>query len=159
MIQQREGIFAPYPIQGTVRNEKIQDPSSKLEYELDCVAELDPAQLPLKDIPIAKIPYVGIGQASGSAGSADQGPTAGASLNQESIPKAMLVVEVKDQKKKVDRSQVLHFIQSLEALQRMHSLTQVYAVFYSCSGFCKNAMQELIKHQVFVVECESCNRN
>ncbi len=154
MIQRREGIFAPYPILGNVRNEKIQDPSSKLEYELDCVADIDPVQLPLKDIPMAKISYVGIAQARGSAGSAHQKSITIASLDQEPTSKAMLVVEVKDQKKKTDISQALHFIQSLEALQRMHSLTQVYAVFYSCSGFYKNAMQELIKRHVVVAECD-----
>jgi len=135
MIQQREGIFAPYPIQGTVRNEKIQDPSSKLEYELDCVVELDPAQLPIKDTAVAKIGYGDMGQP---------------------LPKSkgMLVVEVKDRQEKTNLAQVMHLIQSLQALQRVYGLTHVYAVFHSCAGFYKNAQKELMKHNIFVAECE-----
>jgi len=135
MIQQREGIFAPYPIQGTVRNEKIQDPSSKLEYELDCVVELDPAQLPIKDTAVARIGYGDMGQPLPK-------------------PKGMLVVEVKDRQEKTNLAQVVHFIQSLTALQRVYGLTHVYAVFHSCAGFYKNAQKELMKHNIFIAECE-----
>jgi len=223
MIQNREGIFAPYPIQGTVRNEKIQDPSSKLEYELDCVAELDPAQLPLKNTLVAKIAYGDIGQASnamaggirqasntmaggigqagntsaggiGQASNTSAGHIAVANASDQSTaaiakseagqipitpqsmakgnrtaeaeaaslattvplakPKGMLVVEVKDRKEKTNLAQAMHFIQSLQALQRVYGLTHVYAVFHSCAGFYKNAQKELMKHNIFVAECE-----
>jgi len=199
MIQNREGIFAPYPIQGNVRNEKIQDPSSKLEYELDCVAELDPAQFPIKDAPVAKIAYgeagnpsamgqagnpLVMGQAGNPLASADNRlpttmskSTAGQTLATPEIvaggnrtagsetsslektlpllkPKGMLVVEVKDRNEKTNLAQAMHFIQSLQALQRVYGLTHVYAVFHSCAGFYKNAQKELMKHNIFVAECE-----
>jgi len=71
-IQRREEFFAIYPVVGDVRNQKILDPITKQGYELDCVCDLDPTQLPLSDLPIAKIDYASVSLASNAAGTSSR---------------------------------------------------------------------------------------
>jgi len=70
MIQRRERLFSVYPVVGDVRNLNILDPASKKGYELDCVCDLDPAQLPLKDVPVVSMDYSSSLVLSNEAGSA-----------------------------------------------------------------------------------------
>ncbi len=141
-IQRMEGLFTVYPVVGDVRNQKILDPISKKGYELDCVCDLDPAQLPLSGLPVAKIDYTSVDIASNSVETAQPSPKC----------KGMLVVEVKTLKQKISLAQAQHFIKGLQALQRLYGLTQIYAMYHAPQGFAKTAADSLMQHNIMVVE-------
>jgi len=140
------------------------------------VCDLDPAQLPLKDVPVVSMDYSSSLVLSNEAGSTaatspDQeattspeqkaetspGQKAATSLAQSSTPpvskcKGVLVVEVKKLKEKISLAQARHFINALQALQQRYDLTHIYAMFHACAGFSKTAANELIKHNIMVIE-------
>jgi len=152
-IQRREELFAVYPVVGDVRNQKILDPVSKKGYELDCVCDLDPAQLPLSDLPVAKVDYT----SAKPAGSAEGASPAQSATSAQAAPaiakcKGMLVIEVKTIKQKISLAQTQHFIKGLQALQRLYGLTQIYAMYHAQAGFSKTAADELMQHNIMVIE-------
>jgi len=149
LVAQKKGLFVHYPMVGYLRSQRIRDPMNKRGYELDCIADLDPQQLPLKEIPVVKLDYSAKAAPSGVRMELFQSP--GIS-RPDSQYRGVLVVEEKDQKKKSTLAQVRHFIQSLAALQRLYGLTHVYAVFHAYAGFEEKAEQELTQHNIIVAK-------
>jgi len=49
-------------------------------------------------------------------------------------------------------AQAEHFINGLQALQRLYGLTQIYAMYHAQAGFAKTAADTLMQHNIMVIE-------